>query len=209
MDIVLVTFVGGFILATLIFWPLLRRSQRRSRAAQRRNRALLVQQSVAGNESSAARGRHAAPEPDTTGGERDTAEADTARTAQAQTADPDAAIDGTAAPPAARGRHEARVPDAPESPGGTAPAGARLAGRHADPEYAEAVRLDGDLGDALGHGSARSAAGTAPEPRHGERAAASVVPAELYERKYAWRFARSRKRLERLRTELGETQKTA
>src|SRR5699024_8288720 len=40
VDIVLVTFVGGFILATLIFWPLLRRSQRRSRAARRAARAL-------------------------------------------------------------------------------------------------------------------------------------------------------------------------
>lgn len=206
MDIVLVTFIGGFVLATLVFWPLLRRSQRRNRAAQRRNRALLVQQSVAGSESAAARGRHAAPESDTAGHERDIPDAETARAAQ--TADPHAATAETAAPPAARGRHEVRVPEDQESPDGTAPSGPRLAGKHADPEYAEAVQLGGDLGD-VWHGNSRSTADTAPEPGHGERAAASVVPTDLYERKYAWRFARSSKRLQRLRAELDDPQKAA
>lgn len=210
MDIVLVTFIGGFVLATLVFWPLLRRSQRRNRAAQRRNRALLVQQSVAGSESAAARGRHAAPESDTAGHERDIPDAETARAAQ--TADPHAATAETAAPPATRGRHEVRVPEDQESPDETAPSGARLAGKHAAPEYAEAVHLGGDLSgdlDGVCHGNSRSTADTAPEPGHGERAAASVVPTDLYERKYAWRFARSSKRLQRLRAELDDPQKAA
>ncbi|GAB2755708.1 hypothetical protein GCM10027174_34400 [Salinifilum aidingensis] len=204
MDILLVTFIGGFILATLIFWPLLRRSQRRSRAVQRRNRALLVQQSAAGD-STAARGRHAASEPDSSGDDGTAPEPATAPAAESHAAAAEAA-----APPQVRGKHEAHTPDSPEPPSGTAATGAQLAGKRTSPEYAGSVSLGGDLGGALGNESApEAAAGTAPEPRHGARADTSVVPTDLYERKYAWRFARSRKRLERLRTELGETRKTA
>lgn len=61
MDLLLLTFIGGFVVATLIFWPLLRRSNRQSsRTDNSAGSRSAHQRELASRNSATPHGRHAA-----------------------------------------------------------------------------------------------------------------------------------------------------